>query len=181
MHKRLGTTLITAVLTLTVLGFTAACSREDQDKAHEQAAEARRKADDAAAKARVEAHKLAREARAQASNLDRNIKDAVNGTGSPQTGSDADAKLRRGGEDLKAAGNQAGVKLDHAALIAKVKTKLANDVGLSTVTGINVDARGDVVTLSGTVSTPEQKHQAEISAGQVSGVTRVVNNLQVQP
>lgn len=170
MSRRLGVCLLAAGLAL-----LTACSRTDQEKARERAQEARRKA-------RVEAGKLAREAKQQARDLDRNIKDAVNGSGSPQNGdSQAGEKLRHGGDKLKAAGNEAGVKLDRAALIAKVKAKLANDVGLRTMTGVEVDANGQTVTLRGTVSSPEQKHEAEVAASQVSGVNRVVNELQVQP
>lgn len=177
MRRRLGTAFIVAALAM-----GAACNQGDKEKARERAAEARRKADDAAARAREEAHKLAHEARQEARALDHNIKDAVNGTGGAQSGgSEADRKLRRGGEDLKAAGSEAAVKLDHAALITKVKAKLANDVGLSTVTSVDVDASGHVVTLRGTVSSPEQKQQAEIAARQVSGVNRVINDLEVQP
>lgn len=170
MRRRLGTTLAMAVLLV-----AAGCSQGDKERARERAAEARRKADEAAAKARVEADKLARDARREAHDLNRNINDAVNGSGTPR-GDQSGAS-----EKLKAAGSEAGVKLDRAALITKVKAKLANDVGLSTVTSVDVDASGQVVTLRGTVSSPEQKHQAEIAAGQVSGVTRVINDLQVQP
>ncbi len=89
--------------------------------------------------------------------------------------------MRRGGQDLRAAGEKAGVKLDHAAMVAKVKAKLATDVGLSTVTGIDVDASGQVVTLRGTVASEEQKQQAEQAVMQLGGVTKVINDLKVNP
>jgi osmotically-inducible protein OsmY len=73
------------------------------------------------------------------------------------------------------------VKLDHAALIAKIKTKLATDVGLSTVTGVDVDASGRIVTLHGTVDSVQQKQEAERAALQVGGVTKVIDDLQVRP
>jgi osmotically-inducible protein OsmY len=177
MKRRLGTALV-----LTVLVLFAACGQADKDKAQERAAEARRKADEAAERAREEAHKLAREAKQEARALKRNIKDALNGTGTGQSGdSEAGQKLRRGGDDLRAAGGEAEVKLNHAALIARVKAKLANDVGLSTVTSVDVDASGRVVTLRGTVSSPEQKEQAGNAVRQVSGVSRVINDLEVRP
>ena len=111
------------------------------------------------------------------------IDHAVNSGGPAQGGTtqSAEEKLRKGGEDLRAAGEKAGVKLDRATLIAKVKTKLATDIGLSTATSIDVDARGQVITLQGTVSSEEQKREAEESAGQVDGVTKVVNELAIKP
>jgi osmotically-inducible protein OsmY len=177
MKRGLGTALVVAVLAL-----LAGCGQGDKEKARERAAEARRRADEAAARAREEAHKLAREARQEARALNRNVKDALNGTGTGQSGdSEEGQKLRRGGEDLRRAGSEAEVKLNRAALIARVKAKLANDVGLSTVTSVDVDASGQVVTLRGTVSSPEQKKQAENAVLEVSGVSRVINDLEVRP
>jgi osmotically-inducible protein OsmY len=109
--------------------------------------------------ARQEARKLGNEAKQEAHQLNRQINQAL------------DSKESR----------QAAQKLDRAALVAKVKAKLATDVGLSTVTSVNVDATGHVVTLRGTVSSPEQKRQAERAVAQLDGVTRVVNELQVGP
>ncbi len=89
--------------------------------------------------------------------------------------------MEHGARDLRVEGDKAGAKLDHAAMIAKVKAKLATDVGLSTVTGVDVDASGRVVTLRGTVSSEQQKQQAEQSVSQISGVTKVIDDLQVRP
>jgi len=72
-------------------------------------------------------------------------------------------------------------KVNEAALTTAVKSKLAADVRLSTLTSVNVDSNGTVVTLSGTVPTAEDKRQAEIVAKGVDGVTRVMNNLTVTP
>jgi osmotically-inducible protein OsmY len=93
----------------------------------------------------------------------------------------AEAKLKQGTAELRDAGAKAGVKLDQASLIAKVKAKLANDVGLSTATAVEVDARGRVVTLRGTVASEDQKQRAERAARQVDGVTTVLNELRVTP
>jgi osmotically-inducible protein OsmY len=171
MNRRFGAALVLAMLAL----GSAACSRSDEDKARERAAQARQKA-------REEAHELAHQAKRAADALNRQISQATNGTGPRSTaGETAGQKLRRGGEDLRAAGSEATVKLDRAAVIAKVKAKLASDVGLSTVTRIEVDDSGQVVTLRGTVDSPEQKIQAERAVRQVDGVTRVVNDLEVKP
>jgi osmotically-inducible protein OsmY len=151
---------------LAIAGVLGSCSQRDEDKARERAAAARQKA-------REGAHELAHEARRAADALSRNVNDAVNGTGARGGGEGARQKLRNGTAE-------AGAKLDQAALLAKVKAKLANDAGLSTVTGVDVDVNGDVVTLRGTVSSPEQKHLAERAAGQVAGVGRVVDELQVK-
>lgn len=170
MTRRFAVGLPAGMLMMLALG----CSQSDQEKARERAAEAQRKA-------RQEARALAHDAKHAARSLDRQIHQAMNGNGSgPASGDDAGAKLRRGGDDLRAAGSQASVKIDHAAMIAKIKAKLVNDVGLSTVTRIEVNDNGQVVTLRGTVDSPEQKTQAEHAVLQVDGVTKVVNELQVQ-
>jgi osmotically-inducible protein OsmY len=169
MTRRIGAGCAVAALTL----FWSACSRSDEEHARQRAAEAREKA-------RQEAHQLAHQAKQAAHDLKREINQAVNSGGPQPASGSADEKLQRGGQDLRSAGDEAKVKLDRAALIAKVKAKLASDVGLSTVTSIDVDDSGRVVTLRGTVDTPEQKKQAEYAVRQVSGVTQVVNDLRVR-
>jgi len=68
-----------------------------------------------------------------------------------------------------------------ATLTGKVKTALATDVGLKTVTGINVDSdKGGVVTLKGKVDTADQKKRAEMVAKKVSGVKSVKNQLEIK-
>jgi len=52
---------------------------------------------------------------------------------------------------------------------------------MSTLTSINVDSSGDVVTLTGTVPKTDDKKQAEAVAMTVNGVRRVINNLEVKP
>ena len=164
MQMRRSWTAIPAMALVIVLG---ACSQREEEKARERAAEARQKA-------REGAHELAHEAKRAANAMNRQIDQAMNGTGARRDGDQAGQKLQRGSEE-------AGAKLDEAVLLAKVKAKLANDAGLSTVTGVNVDVDGDVVTLRGTVSSPEQKQIAERAAGQVAGVSRVIDNLQIKP
>src|SRR5262245_3219605 len=67
-----------------------------------------------------------------------------------------------------------------AAITGKVKTALAADVGLKTVTGINVDTDNDgVVTLKGKVETADQKKRAGEVAKKVGGVKSVKNQLTV--
>jgi osmotically-inducible protein OsmY len=65
-------------------------------------------------------------------------------------------------------------------ITGKVKTALATDVGLKTVTGINVDTdAGGVVTLTGKVDSADVKKRAEMVAKKVGGVKSVKNKLTV--
>ncbi|HEX6690410.1 MAG TPA: BON domain-containing protein [Burkholderiales bacterium] len=66
-----------------------------------------------------------------------------------------------------------------AALTGKVKSALAADVGLKTVTSIDVDSDKGIVTLKGKVESAEQKKRAEMVAKKVSGVKSVKNQLTV--
>jgi osmotically-inducible protein OsmY len=66
-------------------------------------------------------------------------------------------------------------------ITASVKSKLASDVGLSTVPNISVNSTNGVVTLSGQVDTAAQRAQAESIARSAPHVVRVVDNLQVTP
>lgn len=76
---------------------------------------------------------------------------------------------------------RAGGAMGDAAITTSVKAKMASDVRLGTLTGVNVDTSSNVVTLSGTVPTADDKQKAEDAARSVEGVTRVVNNLEVRP
>lgn len=64
-------------------------------------------------------------------------------------------------------------------IAAEVKSKLASDVGISSVTNISVDSTNRVVTLTGQVDSPEIREKAEAAAKSVQGPVRVVDNLQV--
>src|SRR5690242_10973856 len=118
----------------------------------------REEARDREAEARKKIKKMGREAREKVRKLDRDIQATV-----------------------QPAGEQGSAKLDDAALLAKVKARLAGDAGLATLKNVNVDTRDSVVTLRGTVESDAQRRQAERAASQVNGVTRVVNELKVAP
>ena len=145
-----------------LLAISLGCSQSDQR-------EADRRADEARAKARELGRKAERSAREMKGKIDT----AVSQGTSDGSLDEAKRKLRAGASDLRQAGSK-------AALVARVKTQLANDVGLKTVGGIDVDTQGGVVTLRGTVSSAGQKTEAERAAGRVPGVTSVVNDLQVR-
>lgn len=170
-------------LCFAALVFSAACSQSGEEKAHQRAEDAKEKTRQEAERLKADARKLGREAQKEAKSLGQKVNDAVNSptpASSSATGQ-AQEKLRQGGHELRVEGDKAAVKLDHAAMIAKVKAKLATDVGLSTVTNVDVDATGRVVTLRGTVASEEQKQQAEQSVSQIDGVRKVVDDLRVRP
>jgi osmotically-inducible protein OsmY len=82
--------------------------------------------------------------------------------------------------DAKGAGSLSKQDVSDATITTKVKSALAADVGLKTVTGINVDTdAGGVVTLKGKVDTADQKKRAEMVAKKVGGVKSVKNQLTV--
>jgi hyperosmotically inducible protein len=68
----------------------------------------------------------------------------------------------------------------NAALTTKVKTALASDVGMRTVTSIDVDSNEGVVTLKGKVDSAEAKKKAGEIAKKVEGVKSVKNQLRVE-
>jgi hyperosmotically inducible periplasmic protein len=67
-----------------------------------------------------------------------------------------------------------------ATLTTKVKTALASDAGLKTMTSINVDSADGVVTLKGKVDSAEMKKKAGEVAKKVDGVKSVKNELRVE-
>ena len=67
-----------------------------------------------------------------------------------------------------------------AALTTKVKTALASDAGMRTMTNIDVDSDNGVVTLKGKVDSAEAKKKAGEIAKKVDGVKRVKNELKVE-
>jgi hyperosmotically inducible periplasmic protein len=66
-------------------------------------------------------------------------------------------------------------------ITASVKSKLASDLGLSSVPNISVNSTNGVVTLSGPVDSAATKQKAEQIAQNVPKVRQVVDNLQVVP
>ncbi len=65
-------------------------------------------------------------------------------------------------------------------ITASIKSKMASDVGLSTVPNVSVNSTNGIVTLSGQVDSAATKAKIETLAKSVPHVVRVVNNLQVQ-
>lgn len=82
-----------------------------------------------------------------------------------------------------AAGCRTNVSPDQQArdlqTTAEVKSKLAAELGVQTVTNIDVNTTGGVVTLAGSVNSAEAKDRATAIAQSVPDVSSVVNSLQV--
>ncbi|HEY3151963.1 MAG TPA: BON domain-containing protein [Candidatus Binatia bacterium] len=76
-------------------------------------------------------------------------------------------------------GETAGQYVDDSTITASVKAKLVAEK-VANLTRVDVDTTNRVVSLNGIVQSPDQKKRAEELALQVSGVTRVQNNLQIQ-
>lgn len=70
-------------------------------------------------------------------------------------------------------------QVDDLQITAQVKSKLATDVGVSSVTNISVNSTNGVVTLSGQVNSPDVRTKAEAVAQSVPKVVRVVDSMQV--
>ncbi len=135
-----------------VIGLTA-CSSSGQEKAKQQTRDAGHEVAEGAKKADQEITK-------EAKDLSSKVQAAV-------------------GPERQDPAGHAQVALSHAALLAKVKTKVASDAGLTTLTDVDVHLAGSVVTLTGTVANEDQKKAAETAAAQVEGVTQVRNQIVV--
>ena len=76
------------------------------------------------------------------------------------------------------AANRAGAVLNEGALTAKIKSKMALD-DLVRARSIDVTTSGQVVTLSGTVSSEAERTRAVQLARETAGVSQVVDRLTV--
>ncbi len=89
-------------------------------------------------------------------------------------------KVDRASDKMSAATSDAANKatevLDDASITTKVKAAMLAEPGIRTLQ-IGVDTKDAVVTLSGTVDTPELKERAQQIAGSVAGVRSVDNRI----
>lgn len=159
--------ILTAALGLTLLIGLAACNRSDQERAKEQARKDGQKISE-------EAKKATQDIKKDASELSHKVDGAIR-----PNGESASERMDHAEDKAKNAASHAGVDLDHAVLLAKVKAKLASDAGLATLNNVEVGVNGSVVTLTGTVANEDQKKEAEIAALHVEGVTVVRDRLAV--
>ena len=151
----------------------AGCQRSDREAARQRAERIKNKAEAAAKEAGQEARKFGQTVEEKARQ--------AGATRESGTGESPEEKLKRRAAELKREGEKAGEKLAHASQSAKVKYNLTAALGLSAVTEIDVDSNASTVTLRGSVPTPDQKAEAERVALRTDGVTKVVNELRVQP
>jgi len=154
------------------------CSQNQKSEDREHAEDAKQQVKTAAAKTREAVEQLAHKAKQKSDKLAADMQTALKGNRGESdqtldTVQTARDKASRVGDKLR-------TEADHLALKAQVKSKLANEVGLNTVTGVDVDTAGQVVTLSGVVPTAEDKHRAETAVASMPGVQHVVDNLQVR-
>jgi osmotically-inducible protein OsmY len=75
--------------------------------------------------------------------------------------------------------NEAQRAVETGALTAKIKAKMALDDRVKAA-NINVDTTGSVVTLSGRVSTDDERRRAVQLARETDGVTSVADRLEVR-
>ena len=81
-------------------------------------------------------------------------------------------------EKAKSSNETVGSSIDDAWIHAKIVAKLATD-SKTPERKINVDVNHNVVTLRGTVDSPDQKQEAERIARETDGVKQVNNQLRV--
>ncbi|MGC2657157.1 MAG: BON domain-containing protein [Bryobacteraceae bacterium] len=172
---------VSAFLFVGLITFSLSCSTSDQEQADRKAAEAKAKTRQAAHEASQDLKHAGQEMKADARKFEASADKALQGgSGEPAGSNSLNPKLHQAGDRARVASHEAAKALDHAALIAQVKSKLAADAGLSTLADISVDTSGHIVTLRGTVDSEQQKRQAEEAASQVSGVSKVVDDLTVR-
>ena len=92
-----------------------------------------------------------------------------------------ESEMEKQGDAVKQQMEKMGQNVDDAAITTAVKSKLAADVRLSTITSIGVETENGVVTLDGAVESDAIKAAAEDTAQSVDGVLRVSNQLRVEP
>ncbi len=80
---------------------------------------------------------------------------------------------------ISMAAQSTGGIMDDSAITAHIKAKLAKDVRLGTLTGIEVNTTDGVVTLAGKVKSNDEKQAIEEIARSVDGVKDVKDALQV--
>lgn len=104
--------------------------------------------------------------------------DATTASTGSTTPNSIEATAERAGQAAERGVETAVTATGDASLTAKVKTALITAPDLSAMK-INVDTNNGVVTLKGEVKNTAEKVKAEQLASNVTGVTQVVNNLQV--
>ena len=153
--------------------LSVACSQSDREAERQRARHLEEEA-------KRDAERFKQEGRRAASEISGKTKSVLEEAHVRSNGAqDAENKIRTGTQHLKSDLRSAGTAMGQAAITARVKSKLAAEAGLHVATNVAVHTSGDVVTLDGVVDSADQKREAERAAASVSGVTRVVNHLQI--
>lgn len=98
---------------------------------------------------------------------------------SPGTAERAGERIDQSTADMKRQGEKAGDKMSDAAITAKVKSAIIAEPGLKAMQ-INVDTVDGIVTLTGSVDSPQLLDNAKQVAQSVDGVRSVNNQLTVR-
>jgi osmotically-inducible protein OsmY len=163
---------------LILLLALAGCSERQQKQADERAQQAKRDVQKAARELKNNAERLADSAKRESERLSTKAQSSAKDI--RPDAEQAREKLDRAGQKTAQAGREALSDAERFALKGRIKTALVNDVGLKTVSNISVDLNESTATLSGTVPTAADKDRAEQTVMGVSGVSRVVNRLEVR-
>jgi osmotically-inducible protein OsmY len=142
------------------------CTKPQQERARDREKEAEGKLDRAAQKLKGYAGRLKQRAKVEMEQL-------------KPSGERAEEKLRAADQTTRDAGARGKTETSRLALVARAKAALANEVGLKTLSDIGVESDGSTVTLTGRVARAVDKQRAEVAVASLSGVTRVVNRIEV--
>lgn len=162
-----------AFIAILSLLISFGCQPSDREAARERGERFKAKAKAAARQLERDGKELSAKATEKARDL---------GATSTSNGGDSPGdKLNRGAAELNREGKVAGAKLSQAGQSAKVKYNLSTALGIAAVSKIEVNSNGNTVSLRGSVSNAEERTDAERVALSTSGVSKVVNELRVQP
>jgi hyperosmotically inducible protein len=167
--KTTGLALFGAVTLL----INSGCQQSDRDAARERAEQLKVKAEAAARQLEHDGKELGAKATEKARE--------VGASSRSSTANTPEDKVRVGAAELKQEGKEAGARLSQLTQSAKVKYNLSTALGIGAVSKMEIESTGSVVTLRGSVPNADQKSQAERVAQSTSGVTKVVNELRVEP
>lgn len=162
--KRLSSS---AIFSVGLLLLSSGCSQKDKDQSESTATTATQDAKDSATSATDSAKSAASNATDDSKGAMSNAADKTKDAMSSATDKTKDAM------------SDAGQAMKEGGLTTKVKSKLAADVKLGTLTSIDVDSNGSTVTLTGTVPSAADRAAAGKTAISVDGVKHVINHLKV--
>ena len=162
-----------AFIAILSLLISFGCQPSDREAARERGERFKAKAQAAAKQLERDGKELGAKATEKAREL--------GATSASRDGDSPGDKLKRGAAELNREGKKAGAKLSQVGQSARVKYNLSTALGIAAVSKIEVDSNGSTVTLRGSVPNADERTEAERVALSTSGVSKVVNELRVQP